>query len=249
MYKNVNKKIAATIQARMTSTRLPGKVLMPLAGEPALGRMIKRLQRSKYLDGIVVATTINKADDTIVKLADNLQVKYFRGSEMDVLGRVLGAAQSVKADIIVELTGDCPLMDWRLVDRGVEEFFSGKYDCAANVIKRSFPDGFDVQVFPASVLAEIDKLTDDPVDREHVSYYIYRHEEKYRINHWLADKKYFWPELRVTLDEKDDYELLNIVFEKLLLVDEDFSYVDVINLFKKNPDLLKINENVKAKEI
>ncbi|MDD5431179.1 MAG: glycosyltransferase family protein [Candidatus Pacebacteria bacterium] len=243
------KKITATIEARMTSSRLPGKVLMPLAGKPALERMIERLKRSKYLDDIVIATTVNNADDEIVRLAEQLGVKAFRGSEDDVMGRVLNAAMSAKTDIIVELTGDCPLMDSVLVDRGVEEFFSGQYDCAANVIKRSFPDGFDVQVFPVSVLAEAEKETSDPLDREHVSYFIYKNEGRYKINHWFAEKEYTWPELRVTLDEKNDYELINAIFEKLLPVNEKFSYIDVINLLRNNPELSQINKDVKAKHV
>ncbi len=248
MYKN--KKIVATIEARMTSTRLPGKVLMNLAGRPALERMIERVRRSKYLDEIVVATTINKADEPIVKLANRIDLKYFRGSEMDVLARVVGAAQSVKADLIVELTGDCPLMDWRLVDRGIKEFFRHPCDCAANIVMRSFPDGFDVQVYPAKLLAQVAKLTDDPLDREHVSRYIYQNEDKkYKIRHWLSSKKYFWPQLRITLDEKDDYILINRIFEALLNKKQDFSYIDVINFLRNNPDLLKINQHVKAKKI
>lgn len=247
MYKN--KKIAATIEARMTSTRLPGKILMSLAGKPSLERMIERVLKSKYIDDVVIATTVNKTDDPVIALAERMKVKSFRGSEFDVLGRVLGAARSADADIIVELTGDCPLMDWRLIDRGIEEFFKEECDCAANVIKRTFPDGFDVQVFSTELLARVDALTDDPLDREHVSYYIYRNEGKYKINHWIAEKEYVWPELRVTLDEKDDYDLLNMVFEKLLPQDPDFDYRDVVNLFRKNPDLLKINQNVKAKTV
>jgi len=249
MYKNNGKKIVATIEARMTSTRLPGKVLLPLAGKPALGQMVKRVKKAKYLDEIVIATTINKTDESIVELARQIGVKFFRGSEEDVLGRVLGAAQSVGADIIVELTGDCPLMDPGLIDRGIEEFFSGNFDCAANVIRRSFPDGFDVQVFPVLLLAQIDKLSNDPLDREHVSYYIYRNEGKYRINHWLSEDEYYWPELRVTLDEKDDYILLNNIFKKLMPVNENFNYMDVINFLRKNPELLEINKNAKAKQI
>jgi len=244
-----NQKIVATIEARMTSTRLPGKVLMPLAGMPALTRMIERVRRSKYIDEIVVATTVNRADDPIVESAKENNVKYFRGSEMDVLGRVVGAAESVEAEIIVELTGDCPLMDWRLVDRGIEEFFAGQFDCAANVIKRTFPDGFDVQVYPTALLADVANLTDDLLDREHVSRYIYNHEDKYRINHWLSPAEYVWPDLRVTLDEINDYKLINLIFEKLLPVNNDFSYIDVINLCREFPELIKINENVKAKEI
>ena len=123
-YKEHKEKIVATIEARMTSTRLPGKVLLPLAGKPALERLVERLKRSLYIDEIVVATTTNQTDEPIVELCESLGVKYFRGSELDVLKRVLGAAESVRADIIVEITGDCPLMDWRIVDRGIEEFYS-----------------------------------------------------------------------------------------------------------------------------
>lgn len=240
-------KIIATIEARMTSTRLPGKVLLPLAGEPALERLIERLKRSKYLDEIVVATTINKTDDPIIELAGKLGVKHFRGSEQDVLKRVLQAAQSVNADIIVEITGDCPLVDWRLVDRGIEEFFQKKVDYASNTIQLSYPIGFDVQVFPTAVLAEVDKLTDDPIDRTHVSYYIYNHPEKYKLHNWQAEKEFFWPSLRLTLDEKADYDFLNIIFKELLRENKDFSAGDIICFLKNNSNLLEINKNVKRK--
>ncbi len=247
MYKNKKKKIIATVEARMTSTRLQGKVLMPLAGKPALERLIERLKRSKYIDEIVVATTINKIDNPIVDLAKRIKVKYFCGSEQDVLKRVLDAAKSVKADIIVEITGDCPLVDWRLIDRGIEELFKHKLDYSANNIKFSYPDGFDVRVFPFSILEKVDKLTDDPIDRAHVTYYIYNHPEKFKIYNWVAEKKNYWPDIRLTLDEKADYELLNIIFEKLLPVKEDFSVNDIINFLKKNPKLLEINKDVKTK--
>lgn len=231
----------------MTSTRLPGKVLLPLAGKPALERLIERLKRSAYLDEIIVATTINKADDPLVELAKRMKVGYFRGSEADVLGRVLGAACSFGADIIVEVTGDCPLVDWRLINRGIEEFFRQKVDYASNLINLSFPVGFDVQVFPTAILAEVDKLTQDPIDRTHVSYYIYNHPEKYKLHNWQADTKCRWPDLRVTLDEKEDYELLNIIFEKLLPQNKDFSAEEVIEFLRANPALLAINKNVRQK--
>src|SRR3989344_590623 len=142
MYKGSDKKIVATIEARMTSSRLPGKVLLPLADKPALERLLERIRTSAYVDEIVVATTTNRADDPIVSLASRLNVTYFRGSENDVLSRVLLAAQSVHGDIIVELTGDCPLINGELVDRGIEEFFSHDVDYASNTIHRSYPAGF-----------------------------------------------------------------------------------------------------------
>ena len=152
MYNNNGKKICATIEARMTSSRLPGKVLMNFCGKTNLEHIVERLKRSKYIDEVVVATTINKEDDSIVELCNNIGCKYYRGSEDDVLLRVLEATKSISAEIIVEITGDCPVIDWRHTDILIEKFFSAKYDYVSNIIERSFPRGFDVQVFPVTVL-------------------------------------------------------------------------------------------------
>ena len=249
MYKNFNKKIVVTIEVRMNSIRLPGKVLMPLAGKPTLERLIERLRRSQYLDEVVVATTDNKSDDPIVGLANKLSVKYFRGSEEDVLSRVLEAAKSKKADIIVEITGDCPLVDWRLVDRGIKELFDRQLDYSANNITFSYPDGFDVRVFPIGILEKVNKLTNNPIDRVHVNRYIYTHPKEFKIYNWQAKREDYWPDIRLTLDEKADYELLNIIFKKLLVKKEDFSVRDVIKLLKDNPKLLEINKYVKTKKV
>lgn len=242
-----SQKIVATIEARMTSSRLPGKVLLPLAGKPALERLIERLQRSQYVDEIVVATTVNAGDDSIAALAEKLGVRSHRGSEEDVLKRVLEAAQSAGADVIVEITGDCPLVDWRLVDRGVKELFDKKLDFSANNIVPTYPDGFDVRVFPLSVLKKIDALTNDPIDRVHVSYYMNTHSQDFRIHNWNAEPEDYLPEGRVTLDEKTDYDLLNTIFETLLPLNNDFSASDVIRLLKTRPELFAMNQHVKAK--
>lgn len=250
MYKNSGKKIIVTIEARMTSSRLPGKVVMPLAGKPDLERLIERVKRSRYVDDVVVATTINNDDDVIVALAERLGVKYFRGSEYDVLQRVLFAARSVNGDIIVEITGDCPLVDWRLIDRGIEEFFESGADYAANNLEPlTFPNGFDVQVFPVAVLAEADRLTRDPIDHVQVTPYIYNHPERFTVHRWEAAADTYGPELRVTLDEIKDYELLDIIFKRLLPENEDFSAADVVALLRKNPELVAINKNVRQKHV
>ena len=232
----------------MASSRLPGKVLLPLADKPALERLIERLKRSKYLDGIVVATTDKPGDDAIEALARQLGVVCFRGSEDDVLGRVLGAAQSVQADLICEITGDCPLLDWRVVDRGIEEFFAEPLDYAANCLSQSYPLGFETQVFPTKVLAEVDQLTQDPIDRTHVSYYIYMHPERYRFKNWTANAEAHAPDMRVTLDEAEDLKLIDLVFRELLPTKPDFSAEDVVTLLKQKPEWLAINEHVRQKQ-
>lgn len=243
-----NKKIVAIVEARMTSSRLPGKVLLPLAGQPALQMLIERLKRSRYLDGIVVATTTNPEDDPITELANNMKVGCYRGSEFDVLDRVLQAAKSVNADLIVEITGDCPFSDPALVDRGVEEFFFSDADYVANTIVPTFPNGFDVQVYSPTVLAKVATLTSDPTDRVHVTYYIYNHPEQFKLYNWQASAECYGPDLRVTLDEESDYRLLNILANKLLLQNKNFTAADVVALLKREPELKEINKYVRQKE-
>ena len=232
----------------MSSTRLPGKVLLPLAGRPALERMVERVRRSRHVDDIIVATTISRSDDAIVSLCEAMDCSAFRGSVDNVLGRVLCAARAADAELIVELTGDCPLIDHRHIDWVIELFYSGSYDLAANIVERSFPVGFDVQVFPPSVLERVDLLTQDSIDRVHVTYYIYRNREEFRLANWPAEGKMHWPDLGVTLDEKADYKLIDQIFELLLPVDEDFSAEQVVDLLRERPELLEINRHVKRKQ-
>ena len=242
-----NKKICATIEARMTSSRLPGKVLMEFCGKSDLQHIIERLKRSRYVDEVVVATTVNETDNPIIDLCKKINCSYYRGSEEDVLSRVLEAAKSVKADIIVEITGDCPVIDWRHVDHLIEMFFSGEYDYASNTIERTFPRGFDTQVFPVSVLEEVNEITKSPIDHEHVSIYIYTHPEKYHLLNWHAEDKLFHPEFEITLDTIEDYRLIKEVYEKLYWSNPDFSAADVVELLIANPDISRIIKEIKRK--
>lgn len=239
--------IVATIEARMASTRLPGKIMLPFVGKPDLEMMIERVKRASLLDEIVVATTTNPKDDAIVKLCQRLHVAYYRGSEEDVLKRLVEAGQSVNADIIVETTSDCPVIDWHHVDHLVNLFFSGKYDYVSNIIERSFPRGFDVQVFPLSVLEKIEKTAEDYSYREHPTFYIYTHPKEFRLKNWKAEGKMFWPDLRVTLDTKEDYNVLCKVFEKLYPMNPDFSAEDVVDFLRLHPEIVRINSEVKQK--
>jgi spore coat polysaccharide biosynthesis protein SpsF len=232
----------------MTSSRLPGKVLMEFCGKSDLEHIIERIRRSKYIDEVVVATTINSKDDPIVELCEKIGCKYYRGSEADVLLRVLKAAKSVNADYIVEITGDCPVIDWRHTDKLIDMFFSGEYDYASNTIERSFPRGFDTQIFPVKILEEVNEITKNPVDHEHVSIYIYTHPEKYRLLNWKAYDKINHPELEITLDTKEDYEFIKKIYENLYPTNLDFSADDVVKLLLENKELIKILNNTHRKD-
>lgn len=243
------KKVVGTVQARMSSSRLPGKVLMPLAGEPALKRLVGRMRKSRYIDEVIVATTINKEDDKIIEFCNANKIEFHRGSEYDVLKRILDASKNAGADIMVAITGDCPLVDYRQIDEVLEVLVSGDYDYVSNSIERSFPDGCDIQAFYTTVLEEVDKLTQNPIDRVHGTYYIYQHPERYKLKNIKAEGKMYWPDLGITLDEPGDYKLINIIFESLLpIYGLYFSAEDVVDFLLKNPELVKINKDIKRKK-
>lgn len=243
------KRVVCPIQARMNSTRLPGKVLMPLVGEPVLKRIVERLRPSKYLDEVIIATTVDIADEMIVNFCQKNKIKFYRGSEEDVLKRILEAAQVFQAEIVVHITGDCPLVDFRYVDKVIETLVRGKYDYVSNAIKMTFPDGFDVEAFYTKTLDKVNKLTNNSLDREHVTYYIYNHPEKFRIKNIEALGKMRWPELCLTLDEEKDYKLLSLIYKKLYLVNNLFAAEDVVDFLLKNPQYLNINKNIKRNSV
>src|SRR3954468_19392190 len=222
-------RVVATIEARMTSSRLPGKVLLPARGRPLLELMVERLRRCRHLDEIVIATTEDASSDPLQALAERLGVGCFRGSEDDVLARVLGAARAFDAELIVETTGDCPLIDPATVDLVISRFHDADVDYCANNLERTYPRGMDAQAFPTAVLAEVATLTDDPHDHEHVSLYIYEHPERYRLRSVVSDRPETG-ELRLTVDTAEDYELVRTVFEELYPRDPAFALPEILAL-------------------
>jgi spore coat polysaccharide biosynthesis protein SpsF len=208
-------KTCAIIQARQGSTRLPGKATIDICGKPALQRVIERLRAAKLLDDVIVATTTNAKDDAIISLCESLGCNYFRGSEEDVLSRVLEAARQFKVDVIVEITADCPLIDWTHVDHIVKLFLEGGYDHVSNVIERTFPRGYDIRVFSRDALELTNKEVDNPIDRQHVSTWHYlnpKGKQGYKCLNWSAPPGQNRPDIEVTLDTPEDLELIRWLF-------------------------------------
>lgn len=242
-------KTVAIVQARMSSTRLPGKIMLPVVGKPLLELLAERLKRASLVDEVVIATTTNDGDDQVESLTQRLGIGCFRGSEHDVLNRVLGAAHAARTDVIVEITGDCPLIDFQVIDKLVEVYQANNFDYVANVLKRTFPRGLDTQVFATSVLEEVARLTDDPVDHEHVSLYIYQHPEKFKLHNVESGlPEEFW-DLRLTVDTAEDFELVRRIYEELYPADPAFSIQDVIGLFQRQPELRAINQHISQKAV
>jgi spore coat polysaccharide biosynthesis protein SpsF len=241
-------KIISTIECRMTSSRLPGKVLMEgINGKSMLEIMVERVKRVPQIQEVILATTVNKTDDPIESLAQKMGVGCFRGSEEDVLSRVLGAAKKFKADIIVELTGDCPLIDPEIISQVIDCYLRNDCDYASTGNPISYPAGMDTQVYPVAILerADVEGLT--PEDREHVSWYIVHNPDKFRLLTIVAPPGLKDTNIFVTLDEKNDCELIRKILAKLYKKNKYFSCYDLVNLVKAESHLLKINEKVKRK--
>ncbi len=239
----------ATIEARMTSSRLPGKVLAEAEGVPMLELMIERLRFVPELDEIVVATTSNPTDDDVEVLARRLGVGVWRGSEDDVLTRVLEAATAYKVDVIVELTGDCPLIDPALVSETIQYYRMAGVDYVSNGRKPGYPMGMGVQVFGTAVLRDVAARTSDPVEHEHVSLYIYRHPEIYSLSGIDAPPAYARPNMRLTLDTKEDLAVIRAVFEALRPKRRNFSLAEIISFMDAHPEIAAINAAVVQRHV
>jgi spore coat polysaccharide biosynthesis protein SpsF len=239
-------RIIATIEARMSATRLPGKVMFPLAGAPMLQRLVERVRRAKLIEEVVVASTVSPPDEVIADLCERIDCRVHRGSVEDITQRLLNAAEG--ADVVVQLTGDCPLIDPEHVDETVSRLLQAKADYASNSLHGcTFPLGFDVRAFTMEALRRSADLSDDPVDRVHGSYFIHRNPQLFRLIGWNAPSELRWPELRLTVDEPADYELVRRVFDHLYPVQPNFGATEVVTLLRQRPDWVAINSAVRQK--
>lgn len=233
-------KASIIAQARISSTRLLGKVLRPILGKTVLEHLIIRLKAAKMIDNIIVATTDAKEDGEIVAIAEKLRVKSYQGSVNDVLDRFYKAAKQFGAQHIVRITADCPLMDPAVVDEGVAEYFSSGADYCSNVIIRTFPDGEDVEIFSFAALEKAWKEAKLSSDREHVTTYIRKHPEKFKLTNFknnlnIADKRW-------TLDREEDFIFMERVYGALYAENPRFGMRDILDFLKKNPELEEINK-------
>lgn len=236
-------KIAIILQVRVTSTRLPGKVLMDIGGKPMLWYVIYRLRLCQKIDDIILAIPDTRENDVLEKFAKDNQVKYFRGSEEDVLSRYYEAAEYFKIDQIVRVTSDCPLIDPEITDKVIEKHLNSGADYTSNFLKRSFPKGLDVEVFSFKVLETTHEEAKEHYQREHVDDYMYENPEKFRLVGFENDKNFSY--MRWTVDEMKDLEFVREVYKRLYKENEIFLMKDIIGLLKKYPELMEINKDVK----
>ncbi len=246
-------RIAAVIQARVSSRRLPGKALRELpygSGITVLEQVIRRLKRCKKLNGVIVATTTEKEDDELVSIAQRGGAKHFRGSKEDVLSRYYSASKENGLEILVRITGDCPCIDPEVVDLVIEKHLAAKADFTSNTLNRTFPYGLYTAVLNFDTLEKVHLQAKQAFEREHVCPYIYKsNPQMFKISSVEAPERLHAPDIRITLDTEQDYALLCAVFGYLYPENEFFNTEDIIKLFHCKPWLKTINKNVAHKKI
>lgn len=238
--------IVGVLQARLGSTRLPGKVLMPMLGKPMLARQLERLRRARCLDRVIVATSIQPEDDAIEVFCREQGVGCHRGSVDDVLDRCFQAVAAIRPEFVMRLTGDCPLADPQVID-GLAEFFErGKYDYASNTIRPTWPDGLDAELMRFEAIEAAWRDAKLPSEREHVTPYIYKHPELFKLGSY--ENTIDLSALRWTVDEPADFELVSRIYSALYPANPAFTSADVLEYLRAHGDVAAINANFERNE-
>lgn len=239
-------KVVTIIQARMGSTRLPGKVLKDLGGQTVLSRVVHRVQRARLTGEIVVATSTKPADDVIVEECQRIAVKFFRGEEDDVLDRYYRCALWAGAGAVVRITSDCPLIDPDVTDETIHAFLTHHPDYASNALERTYPRGLDTEIMTMKALATARRDADEPYQRAHVTPFIYEHPRWFTLLAVEGFRDY--SHYRWTLDTSEDLALIRALYERMNNQD-DFSWLDLVKLLEREPDLAEINRGVMQKAL
>ena len=233
--------VVAVIQARMGSTRLPGKIMMDVENRPMLWHVVDRLGRCNMLNKVVVATSDRRSDDAVEKFCEKHSFNIFRGDENNVLARYYSAAEKYAADVVVRITGDCPLIDPELVDTCIHSFLVDYFDYYSNINPPTFPDGLDCEVIKYSALETAYKSARLKSEIEHVTPFIRNNPALFKIGNCSSAINYEYH--RWTLDNKEDFELIEKIYSRLYSVGKYVAWTDVIRLLEENPEWLKINSS------
>lgn len=234
------------VQARVSSTRLPGKVLKPLLGEPMIIRQVERINKCQSINSLVVATSEDDSDLPLVELLIKNNIEVFRGNLNDVLDRFYQAAVKYNAKYIVRITGDCPVIDPSIIDEVIKTHIENQNDYTSNAIEPTYPDGLDVEVINFNILEKVARIAKLPSEREHVTQYIVTRKDNYKIGQVRNDVDY--SNMRWTVDEPEDYEFIKCVYHELYQNNKNFNMDDIVSFVLNNPDKAQINSTFKRNE-
>jgi len=235
------------VQARMQSTRLPKKVLMRVLDTPLLNFLIERLRRVRNAKNMLVATTKETDDEAIVQFCDKSGVQCYRGDENDVLDRYLQAAKAVDADPIIRITADCPLIDPEVVEQVIQVYLNHEFDYVSNTLIRTYPRGMDTEVFSRKSLEVSAFHAKEQSEKEHVTLYLYRHPERFKLENVACQKNL--SKYRLTVDTKEDFKLIKSVIEGLYPKKPQLTLEDIIRFLDNHPELIQINRHIVQKQI
>ncbi|MFX1554510.1 MAG: cytidylyltransferase domain-containing protein [Promethearchaeota archaeon] len=240
--KSKKKKILIIIQARMSSTRLPGKILKTVLGKPLLYFLIERLKLVENSNKLILAIAKGDINQPLIDFAEKYDIKYKIGEEDDVLDRYYQTAKLFNGDVIVRITADCPLMDPDLIDKGLDIFLSENYDYISNNHPETYPDGYDIEIFSFKALETAWKEAKLPSEREHVTPYLWKNPDKFKISVYKSEEDL--SSFRITIDEPEDYELISKIYTEFKYNWINIRLKDVINYLRENPDIFKINAHL-----
>lgn len=238
--------ILAIVQARVSSSRLPGKVLKPILNKPMIVHQIDRIKNSKLINKIVLATSENSSDDALVEVCSKYEIEVYRGSLENVLERFYKCAKNYVPEQIIRLTGDCPLIDWNIIDRTVELHLIENNDYTSNTLEPTYPDGLDVEVMSYNALEMAYRNARLPSEKEHVTPYIYNHKELFKVG--CLKNNIDLSGLRWTVDETEDFEVITQIYETLFPKNPKFLLEDILIFLNRNPGIVKINSLFKRNE-
>jgi len=235
-------KVVAVVQARMGSSRLPGKVLREILGKPMLWHLINRLKAAELVDEIIIATSSNEGDKPIIKFAGENGIDCYAGSELDLVDRLYQTAKEYGANAIVRITGDCPLVVPLVVDKVIKYYLDGqdRFDYVSNINPRTYPDGLDTEIFSFQALERVWQEVTDSFRRERITTNFLEHPEKYRLGNVAHDRDLSY--MRWTVDYQEDLDFVTEIYKRLYQEDKIFLMEDILSLLKKNPELMEINK-------
>lgn len=239
-------KVVAIVQARMGSTRLPGKVLKEVLSRPLLSYQVERMKKATLIDELVIATTPFN-NEPIIELCEREDVAYFVGSEKDVLERYYQAAKQFEADIVVRMTSDCPLIDPNIIDQVINMYLKNDFDYVSNTQLRTFPRGMDTEVFSFDALERAYHEAKIEYEHEHVTPYLYLNKDKFKIGQYTQEND--TNNIRLTVDTPEDFELIRRIFEALYANNPHFSLEDILMLLQQYPEWLDINKEIVQKKL
>jgi spore coat polysaccharide biosynthesis protein SpsF len=241
------KNIVAIIQARNGSTRMPGKIFKELSGKPLISHICDRLNSSRYINQVLIATTLHQRDDILESWALQNKISCFRGSEDNVLSRYYHAAMEADADIIVRITGDDPFKEVNIIDNVIELLYLKNLDFACNNFPPTFPEGLDVEVFTFASLKHAFENVQDPFEMEHVTQFFYKNPHLFKIENYVSPQNLSY--LRLTVDTPNDFKFAEEIYKRLYTNNNNFGLDDILALMQVEPDLLKINFNEKRSDM